>query len=356
MMSIEHIEDWEQRLARQDAFWDCAVLDRPVVHMALPKPNPDYPWPQEKPYASQRDRWMDTERVVQAALASARNTAFLGDALPSAWPNLGPELFSAFFGMEMDYTADSSWGIPCLTDWAKADELVLSKDNFYWLKLLEMTDALLEAGRGTYYVGISDIHPGGDAIAAFRDPAQLSLDMLEVVDDIKRLLNRVNQAYFEVFDLYYDKFKAAGQAITSWPGIVSTRKWYVPSNDFSCMISKAMFDDVFLPGIVEECRHMEASIYHLDGPGALRHLDSLLEIPELNAIQWVYGAGNGRASDWLHVYRRCQDAGKGIQVHIGLDELDTIIANLKPEGVWLAVGVQSEDEAAGVLRRVSAWR
>ena len=46
---------------------------------------------------------------------------------------------------------------------------------------------------------------------------------------------------------------------------------------------------------------------------------------------------------------------KSIQRHIGLDELDRIIANLKPEGVWLAVSVQSEDEAAGVLRRVAAW-
>ena len=30
---------------------------------------------------------------------------------------------------------------------------------------------------------------------------------------------------------------------------------------------------------------------HLDGPGATRHIDALLEVPELTAIQYVIGAG-----------------------------------------------------------------
>jgi hypothetical protein len=215
----------------------------------------------------------------------------------------------------------------------------------------------LAAGADRFYTGITDLHPGGDAIAAFRDPLELNIDMIEHVDEVKALLRRVNDAYFKVFDFFHDKLKAAGQAITCWAGIVSTKKWYVPSNDFSCMISKAMFDDVFLPGLREECRHMEASIYHLDGPGALQHLDSLLEIPELSAIQWVYGAGHGRPTDWIHVYRKCQAAGKGVQVGIGVDELDFFIENLRPEGVWLSVGgVQDREAADAVIRKVSRWR
>jgi hypothetical protein len=123
------------------------------------------------------------------------------------------------------------------------------------------------------------------------------------------------------------------------------------------MISSRMFDEVFLPGLVEECRHMEASIYHLDGPNALRHLDSLLAIEELNAIQWVYGAGRGRASDWLDVYRRCQAAGKGVQVPMQLDELDTFMQHLRPEGVWINLaGVRDRDEAHAVLKRLMTWR
>jgi hypothetical protein len=355
IMPLERISDWEQRLARQDAFWDCAVIDRPVVKMACGKDAPERPWPAEKSYSSQHERWMDTERVVESAVAGAMNTEYLGDALPTAWPNLGPEVFSAFFGMEMEYTADTSWGIPVIEDWSDVGHVRFSEDNPYWKKLVEMTDALIEAGQGLYYTGLSDIHPGGDALAAFREPIDLNTDLLMVPDAIRAMLDYVGETYAYVYDFFHDRLRAAGQAITSWPGIVSTRKWYVPSNDFSCMISSKMFDEFFLPGIVEECRHMEACIYHLDGPDALRHLPSLLNIPELNAIQWVYGAGNGRASDWLHVYKQCQAAGKGIQLGVGLDELDPIIENLKPEGVFMTVDIRHKEEAEEVLRRVGKW-
>lgn len=357
MMPIDDIPDWERRLERQDAFWEREIIDRPVVCFALPKLGPRDPAPPAPAYPSVRDRWMDTDRVVRQAVANAEHTEYFGDALPTAWPNLGPELFSAFFGAELIYTDDTAWAVPNLEDWADADALEFSKDNFYWKKLVEMTEALLEAGQGRFYTGISDIHPGGDAVTAFRDPMVLCTDLLAYPDEVKALIDRVTEVYFDVLDFFHDKLEAAGQAITSWPGIVSSRRWYVPSNDFSCMVSAPMFEEFFLPGIVEECRHTEAAIYHLDGPGALRFLDLLLGIDELNAIQWVFGAGNGRATDWLDVYKRCQDARKGVQIFAGVDELDTLIEHLRPEGVWLSVGgVQDADHARAVIEKLSRWR
>ena len=292
--------------------------------------------------------------MVERALARVMNTEYLGDALPTAWPNLGPEIFSAFFGCELEYSETTSWSIPNLSDWSEADGLRFSEENFYWKKLLEMTDALLEVGVHRFYTGITDLHPGGDAIAAFRDPQTLSVDMIEAVEAVKALLDYVTRVYFRVYDFYYEKLKEAGQAITTWAGIVCTQKWYVPSNDFSYMISKEMFDEVFLPGIIQECQHMEASIYHLDGPNALRHLDSLLAIRELSAIQWVYGAGHGRASDWIPVYEKCQAAGKGLQLMLEVDELDLFMEHLHPEGLWIHLsGIQDRDQAEALLRKVS---
>ena len=356
MMEITRIPDCRERIARHDAFWHGAVIDRPVVCMALPKEQPERPWPTPKPVAHPRERWMDTAWVVDRAVAAALNTDYLGDALPTAWPNLGPEVFSAFFGMEMEYTEGTSWGIPCLEDWSQTDQLQFSETNPYWRKLIEMTNALLEAGQGIYYVGLTDLHPGGDAVAAFRDPQILNLDLLEHPQGVKELLDRVTRTYFDVFDFFYNKLAAAEQAITTWLGIVSSKKWYVPSNDFSCMVGKEMFDDFFLPGIVEECRHMDASVYHLDGPGALHHLDSLLAIDELNAIQWVYGAGNGPGSKWMDLYRKCQDAGKGVLIYPAADELECFIEHLRPEGVWMSVGgVKDRDHADAILRRLSQW-
>jgi len=355
-MAIEQIPDWEARLARQDAFWQREVIGRPVVHFTLPRPNADYPFPAPRSWATVRDRWMDAQYVAESALAGVMNRQYCGDALPSAWPNLGPEVFSAFFGSELVYTETTSWSIPILKDWAQAGRLRFSEDNGYWKKIIEMMDALMTVGQDRFYTGITDLHPGGDALAAFRDPQQLNIDLIESPAQVKALLDYVTDTFLRIHDFYCGKLQAAGHAISAFPGIVSSKRYYVPSNDFSCMISKPMFDEVFLPGIERECRHLEASIYHLDGPGALRHLDSLIEIEELNAIQWVYGEGHGPASDWLPVYKRCQAAGKGLQIGLGLDELDLFMENLRPEGLWISLhGVRDADQAQAVLKKLATW-
>jgi aminoglycoside/choline kinase family phosphotransferase len=65
----------------------------------------------------------------------------------------------------------------------------------------------------------------------------------------------------------------------------------------------------------------------------------VLRLPRLNAVQWVYGAGHGRASDWLHVYRTCREAGKAVQI-LAEDAADAlhVLRELGPDGVWLCIG------------------
>ena len=54
-------------------------------------------------------------------------------------------------------------------------------------------------------------------------------------------------------------------------------------------------------------------IYHLDGIGELCHLDSVLSLPELNAVQWVYGEGKPGPMHWLDVYKKIRAAGKRVR-------------------------------------------
>ena len=303
IMPIETISDYEKRIERCDAYWNMEIIDRAFCHITFPKPvNKQVPLP-EKNHSTFRERWMDVDFQVEKIDASVKNMEFYGDALPLVSPNLGPEIFSAFWGQELEYGETTSWSLPFLKDWEDVGKLNFSKENLYFKKLEEFTDACLKNGENKYYTGITDLHPGGDAIAAFRDPLHLNMDMIDCPHKVKDLLPRITKTYFEVFDHFYNRLKSANQPCTSWMPIVSTKKWYVPSNDFSCMISKEMFDDVFLESIKEECNFMEASIYHLDGTGALTHLDSLISIERLNGIQFVVGAGKN-VKDWIHVFKK----------------------------------------------------
>ena len=73
-------------------------------------------------------------------------------------------------------------------------------------------------------------------------------------------------------------------------------KWYIPSCDFSCMISTEQYKELIVEEIEKEVEYLDGSIYHLDGPDAVRLLDRILQTLGLIGVQWVYGAGQPTAS------------------------------------------------------------
>lgn len=356
IMAIDGMDDFEMRLRRQDAFWDCEVLDRPCVYIQCPAKEPVCEIPVSK-HATFEERWMDAGFQVESAVARVKNTVYMGDALPVAIPDLGPDYFPALYGGEIVFEDATSYIKPFLKEWGDAGNLHLSREHPYWKKMDELYDTFLEAGRGLFYVGWPDLHPGADCLVGIRGPQELALDLFDEADSIKKMLGRVSADFFSVYDYYYQKLSMAGQACTGWPGVVSRRKWHVPSNDFSYMISPSQFDEFFLDGLREECDRFEATLHHLDGPGCLNHLDSLLSIKSLSAVQWVWGAGNGEVTDWIDVFKKVQASGKGLQIkHVAKRHLDCLMENLRPEGLWLMVSdVESEEEGAEVLKKIAKW-
>lgn len=356
-MTFAFKPDFDTTQKRMEAFWTNELIDRPLVHFHLSKPaSEQVPLP-ESHHTTAEQRWMDAQFQAEHALARLSNQIFMGDTLPIAFPNLGPEVFSGFYGCPLHFgDYGTSWTDPILHDWNQVDQIKLDWNSPYLTKLLAMTDALLEAAQDKFIVGMTDWHPGADCIAAFRDPQELAMDMITEPEKVKSLLAQVEADYFQVYDLFYEKLRAAGQPITSWLPLFSFGKYYIPSNDFSIMVSKPMYDEFFLPGITRECRFLDHSIYHLDGPGALRHLDSILSIPELNAIQWVPGAGNEGFCRWIEVYQKIQSAGKGIIAYCNIADLPHVMNHLNPHGLILSINdVEDPDTGKNILREMERW-
>jgi len=105
-------------------------------------------------------------------------------------------------------------------------------------------------------------------------------------------VNRANENFLPVFDHFDAVLKAHGQMSVTWMAIPSRGKMHIPSCDFTNMVSCATFDEFYLPSLRAEVRHMTHNIFHLDGKGMLRHLDRILAVPEIQAIQWVHGVGD----------------------------------------------------------------
>ena len=123
------------------------------------------------------------------------------------------------------------------------------------------------------------------------------------------------------------------------------------------MISSEQYEELIVGEIEKETEFLDASIYHLDGPDALRHLDRILQIPKLSGVQWVYGAGQPSASQWLDVVRKIQAAGMCVVIEVKAQELEVMLKEIAPEGVFYQVsGVRSETHARELMKMAETIR
>jgi succinate dehydrogenase flavin-adding protein (antitoxin of CptAB toxin-antitoxin module) len=246
----------------------------------------------------------------------------------------------------MEYGENTSWSIHTLEDWSTYTPFRIEGKNEYYKKILEITEAAAADGRDKYLVGVTDIHAGADCLVAMRGPETLCIDTIERPDFIKRGVMDL----FEGFKTFYTELADITcrhqEGTTNWMGIWHPGRWYVSSCDFICLISEESFEDLIVEELEAELDFLDASIFHLDGPGALRHLDRLLEIKKLKGVQWVYGAGQPTASHWLPVLKKIQAAGKCFQVLATPEEMPVLLENLAPEGaMYIVVGISSESQA-----------
>ena len=138
-------------------------------------------------------------------------------------------------------------------------------------------------------------------------------------------------------------------------GIPSYGKMHIPSCDFAAMISTRHFEEFCLPVLVNEVKPMTHNVFHVDGRGVAKHLDRILAVPEINAIQWVQGMGaDTPIMQWLPLIDRIRAAGKSVVVDLQLTELDEFIESTNPEGLLLCIAAD-EGIQPDVIKRVEKW-
>ena len=239
-----------------------------------------------------KSRWFDAEFQVDFFVESMKGEPYLAETFPVFWPNLGPEVYAAFYGGDLVFREVTSYYTASVRNWADADRLKLNFNNPYFAKLEEMTRLALEACGDQFLVGYSDFHAGVDCAAAWRDPEQFCMDLITCPREAKALIQKASADFLTVYDYFDSMLKGHNQLSVTWMGIPSYGKLHIPSCDFAAMISTRHFVEFCLPVTLAEVKHMSHNIFHVDGKGVAKNLDYLLEIPEIQAIQYVQGVGD----------------------------------------------------------------
>jgi len=346
--------DFETIKQRFDAFWDREVLDRPLIHITAPRKRRirvAFPAPK-----SMEERWTNVEYILKEVERNLENTIFLGDAIPRYLPGLGPNSFTAFLGANLVFRSErTSWAEPFLEN-LSGYKPVLDRSNRWWRSMDRLLDALCEVAEGNFLVGIPDIHSGGDSLAATVGTQRLVRHIFRSPDEVKTLIKRLTEICCAVFDHYYGKISRVQEGSITWIPAYSRGRYFALQDDFSGLVSPRMFEEFFAEEVERLSRHLDNSIYHLDGPMALGNLDRLLEIDSLDGIQWVPGAGAKPMSEWINVCAKVLNAGKCLQIGCRPDEVDFLLSKLRHEGLFLTTHCGSEGEALSTSKAVERYR
>jgi hypothetical protein len=162
--------------------------------------------------------------------------------------------------------------------------------------------------------------------------------------------------FLKVFDHFDAQLKAGNQLSVSWMAIPSFGRMHIPSCDFATMIAPRQFREFVLPVLHQEVQAMTHNIFHMDGKGVARHLDAILELPNVQAVQWVQGVGADQPIlQWVPLIKRIQAAGKSVVVDLTRAELEPLIDALRPEGIYLCLPSQDEADERAILARLMKW-
>lgn len=308
-----------------------------------------------KPYKDLNQRWFDPEWRAEYLDWYVAHSSMLADMLPVANTQLGPGSLAAILGGVFEGGEDTIWIHP---DPHYTDNIKFDPNHPNYILHKDLLRACKRKAQGHYYVGMPDLMEGMDVLATLKGTDKVLLDTVMQPEVLERQLQLINDIYFQVFDELYDIIREGDEMafcyFSSWaPGKMSKLQ-----SDISTMISVDDYRRFVQPFIREQCQKIDYTLYHLDGVGAMHHLDALLEIKELNAIQWTPGVGEpqGGSPKWYDLYKKILAGGKSIMAcWVTLDELRPLLDNIGGNGVHLEMDFHNEREVEQAMRIVEEF-
>ena len=300
-------------------------------------------------------KWFDPQWRAEYLDWYVAHSSLKADILPVANTQLGPGSLAAILGGVFEGGEDTIWIHPN-PDFT--DEIVFNPEHPNWILHKELLKACKAKANGHYFVGMPDLMEGLDVLAALKGTDRVLLDTVMQPEILEQQMQQINDIYFKVFDELYDIIREGDEMafcyFSSWaPGKMSKLQ-----SDISTMISQDDYRRFVQPFIREQCQKIDYTLYHLDGVGSMHHLPALLEIEELNAIQWTPGVGEpqGGSPKWYDLYKKILACGKSVMAcWVTLDELKPLLDHIGADGVHLEMDFHNEKEVEQAMRIVEEY-
>lgn len=175
-------------------------------------------------------------------------------------------------------------------DLEQAPALKFDPDNRWFQEHLKLATDCAKLAKGDFLVDMPDLMEGMDALAQLRSPTDLLMDFLEDPELVDERLQQLDALYYDYFDRFHEVIKGedGSNAYTVFQ-IWGPGKTVKIQCDISAMTSTSIFEQFAVPYLTKQAQKADCVLYHLDGKEAIRHLDAVLSIAEIDALQWTSG-------------------------------------------------------------------
>lgn len=290
-----------------------------------------YNMPEELKWKDMEDKYQNPQRIVDRYRYFCQTHAFLGESFPNLNIDFGPGSLASYLGSEIGFKEDTVWFNKCLDGWDGVPKLTFDPENKWFKKHLQLAKDCQALAGDDFYVDMPDLMENIDVLASLRGAQDILFDLLDEPEMIGERIQEVTDIYYEYYDRFYDVIKdeEGGNAYTVFQ-IWGPGRTVKLQCDFSAMMSPEDFRKYIQPSLRSQSENVDHVLYHLDGPAAIKHMDALMEIEGIDALQWTSGdAGpDGTLPDWDVIYDKAIAAGKSIWVKVYSGEFEDWIRNV----------------------------
>ncbi len=344
--------NWEETKEKFRNYWDRKNTGRPLMCVIARRPEVEafsdgrpveggyldqicqgkyYHLPEELMWKDMTDKYQDAARIVERYRYFCDTHLFLGESFPNLNIDFGPGSLAAYLGSDIGFKEDTVWFKKCLDSWDGVPKLTFDPENPWFQKHIQLARDCRALVGDEIYVDMPDLMENIDTLSSLRGAQDTLYDLLDEPEEIGKRIREVNDLYYEYYDRFYDiiKDEEGGNAYTVFQ-IWGPGKTVKLQCDFSAMMSPQDFRTYIQPSLREQAKKADYVLYHLDGPGAIKHMDALMEIEEIDALQWTSGdAGpDGTLPDWDVIYDKAIAAGKSIWVKVYSGEFEDWLRNV----------------------------
>ena len=290
-----------------------------------------YNMPEELKWKDMEDKYQNPQRIVDRYRYFCETHAFLGESFPNLNIDFGPGSLASYLGSEIGFKEDTVWFNKCLDSWDGVPKLTFDPENKWFKKHIQLAKDCQALAGDDFYVDMPDLMENIDVLASLRGAQDILFDLLDEPEMIGERIQEVTDIYYEYYDRFYDiiKDEEGGNAYTVFQ-IWGPGRTVKLQCDFSAMMSPEDFRKYIQPSLRTQSENVDHVLYHLDGPAAIKHMDALMEIDGIDALQWTSGdAGpDGTLPDWDVIYDKAIAAGKSIWVKVYSGEFEDWIRNV----------------------------